>query len=88
MAEPEKDETRDMMESTEIDETRYMGEGPPGRNPGGTEVTETAYMGEPPERHDGVHETEYNKGRQGPRIGKATIEPTKGQNKGEEKKTA
>lgn len=72
---------------TEISETRYMGEGPPGAKPRDeeTEVSETAYMGEPEEREEPKHETEYNEQRRGPKVGKATLERKK---KEEKKKPA
>ncbi len=50
-----------------------------------TEKTETAYMGEPEESNEPKHDTEYNKGRQGPHIGRATKHE---HHAGEKKETA
>ncbi|MHB8842875.1 MAG: hypothetical protein ACYC56_14005 [Candidatus Aquicultor sp.] len=74
---PVEGPVEDIVE-TEIAETRYMGEGPPGVGPrkDRTEVSETAYMGEPEKRDEPKHETEYNEFRnKQPHIGKATQEP-------------
>lgn len=62
-------EQREDVPETEVSETRYMGEGPPGVNrKDQIETTETAYMGEPEERTEPKHGKEYK--RRGKRMGR------------------
>jgi hypothetical protein len=85
--EPTKEPEKDIPE-TEISETRYMGEGPPGvTKKGETEIAETAYMGEPEERTESKHEKEYKRtGKQQGR--RATLEPRHKHAEGKKEKPA
>ncbi len=74
--EPDDKAMEENLPETEVSETRYMGEGPPGETTrkDQVEVSEAAYMGEPEERKEPKHETEYKRVSK-EHIGKASLEP-------------